>query len=158
MSNATLRTAAIALSALGIASAPRVAAAQCANPGNNQSCVAAAWSVNAIPQSGQDFKNKFYVVGSYSLNAICGRSNCKVELWATSQPTGGLKIAVGPTQPSTASQCATSIAASTSSASATTVNSSFNGNLAVVIWVCVPLDWTTTPSSSTPSFFFKISQ
>lgn len=151
-------TAAIALSLLGIAAVPRFAAAQCVNPGNNRSCVAAAWNAGASAPTGQDFKNKFFVVGSYSLNAICGRASCKLELWAATQPTGGLRIAVGGAQPTTSAQCSTSIAANTTSTTASTINSSFNSTLAVTVWVCVPLDWTTVPNSSSPSFVFRITQ
>ena len=143
-------SAKLALAVLGTLLPPRIASAQ------PVSSMSAVYTALKTTPTATDFAQNFVVVGRFDVAlANCRTNVCRIHIQGTGQPPL-MKAKIGGPAPSDFSQCNVTI----SSVAATTQVLQSGTATTVQVWLCYPLNWTTTPpaSLSASQFQFRLTQ
>lgn len=153
--SATLRRRCLAMAVVFVAltGRPTTVQGQACVSGVANSCLNVTYTPGAVAPTGADFANGVAVLGSFTVSVLkCSRIPCRVTLGAQGQPTGGLRLRIGGTTPTSINDCPVDISGvSSPNASQAPVLMQTNGATTFVVWVCRPLSWNpaTTPIGTT---------
>jgi hypothetical protein len=121
------------------------------------------FTTGTVTPSGADFANGVAVLGRFSVNVIrCGRAPCQITMAAQNQPTGGLRVRIGGSQPASVADCPINLdGVNSANSSQAPVIAETSTAASFVVWVCRPLSWNpaTTPlGTSAPEVRFRLRQ
>lgn len=138
-------------------------AAQTCAAGTTNSCMNVSYATVKGTPDASDFANGVSVIGRFTLSVIkCGRQPCTITAAASNQPTGGLRVRVGGTQPVSLADCTIDLnGVSSAQSGQAPVLAVVNGAATVTVWVCRALNWNpaiTPVGVTSPEMRFRLRQ
>lgn len=142
---------------------PTSAAAQTCVAGTRNSCLSVFYTAVRPTPVASDYDAGVAVIGTFEVRVLkCGRPPCTILMAAANQPSGGLRVRAGGTEPTSLSQCPIDLTGVTSvqSSQARTI-AIVNATATFNVWLCRPLSWNpavTPVGSASPEVRFRIRQ